>query len=97
MVTVPGGVVSTAVSSNSAVVLTPSGILLYSISADGVLGEAVKVEKGVEDVKWSEMVVSKQPERKKPAGVKGFQAYFERKRKRIEDETAKAEAKVAAS
>eukprot|EP00116_Pleurobrachia_bachei_P018685 sb/3478947/ len=97
MVTVPGGVVSTAVSGNTVVLLTPTGILLYSISSEGVLGEGVKVENGVEGVKWSEMVVSRQPERKKPAGVKGFQAYFERKRKRIEDETAKAEAKVAAS
>ena len=90
---VPGGVVSVAADAGSAVVLTPTGLVRYPVSEEGEIGEAEPV--AAEGVKWGDMVVTKQPERKKPAGNKGFEAYFERKRKRIEGETAKnSDAKV---
>ena len=83
-------VISLAASSKQLAVLTTEPSLLVFTLSEGVLSEKRVVE-GEHDI--SKLVRGVLPETTKVARTEGFTEYFERKRKRIEEESLKEETK----
>lgn len=86
-------IVSLAASSSRVVALTREPKLVSYEFKEGVLGGKCEIEG---EVDLSKSVDSALPEKKKVVRTAGFTEYFERKRKRIEEENLKEETRKVA-
>ena len=95
-VTLDQTLVAVAASPTEVVVLSNTPEIASYMFRGGVISErTVVAENGGKALDLSEIVCSHLPDKKKSVDTVGFKEYFERKKRRIEEETLKEEMKSA--